>query len=155
MDIHYKIIEVNPNEHAIIVRYFTDFLSEEHLATNPEDPNRLPDGSPVRCRTDYNINIPIPAPEGDVLHEYILSKAPTHWFDILHKVGDPMVDTSMSAMINMLGVVQTKSVDYSAVAAFIPQQLPEPVIPDGEAGKMTDDDIQALLKKAAAGQAAG
>ena len=33
MDIHYKIIEVNPDEHSIVVRYFTDLMTEEMLAT--------------------------------------------------------------------------------------------------------------------------
>jgi hypothetical protein len=154
MDIHYKIIEVNPNEHAIVVRYFTDFLSEEDLATNPEDPNRLPDGSPVRCRTDYNINVPVPAPTGAQLEEFIISNAPVHWLEIVRQVRDPDIDTSLSELQNMIGVHNTRSVEVAPsqptyLAPFTPPAEPKEEI----AGVMTDDDIKELLAKAAAGKA--
>ena len=88
MDIHYKIVEVIPNEHSIIVRYFTDFMTEEMLNSMPDSPERREDGSPMRCRTDYNINLPVPAPAGEDLNKFILERAPLHWFDIHQSIQD-------------------------------------------------------------------
>ncbi|CAB4131431.1 hypothetical protein UFOVP132_83 [uncultured Caudovirales phage] len=153
MDIHYKIIEVHPNEHAIVVRYFSDALSEEMLATNPEDQNRRDDGSPVRCRTDYNINLPIPAPEGEELHKFLIRSAPVGWFDMQAKIFDPEIDTTLSH-INALVDQHVTITNDEIVTAF--QAGPAQsfsVSTEQIGGKMTDDDITALLKKAAAGQA--
>ena len=55
MDIKYKIVEVWPENLTFVIRYYTDFLTEEMLAV---DDNRRPDGTPVRCRTDVSHNIP-------------------------------------------------------------------------------------------------
>ena len=54
VNIKWKILEKNENEQAIIVRYWTDMVSQEDLRNASEN---LPDGTPVRCVTDYNINI--------------------------------------------------------------------------------------------------
>jgi hypothetical protein len=151
MDIHYKIIEVHPNEHSIVVRYYTDKLTEDKLATFPEAVDRRLDGSPIRCRTDYNINIPIPAPKDEKLEEFIMSKAPVYWLDMQEKIMDPDVDTTLSDFKDLVNVKKTISIDLTPP--------PEPVteIPNSEqpSGIMTDDDILELLEKAKQGKAAG
>lgn len=153
MDIHYKIIEVNPNEHSIVVRYFTDTLTEEKLTTDPDNKYRLDDGSPLRCRTDYFINLPVPAPTGEELEQFIMARAPVQWFDIHDKIIDPNVDTSLSGLQQLVGVKVTKSVNIQ------PAVVPPAVIETNTTGEdpnrqMTDDDILELLAKAKQGTAA-
>jgi hypothetical protein len=153
MDIHYKILEVNPNEHAIVVRYFSDVLSEEQLVINAEDPNRRDDGSPWRCRTDYNLNLPVPAPVGEELHKFIVMSAPIGWFDMQHKVVNPDIDTSLSHItelvdqhITITGEDIFKAFNVEVSTNELTGLYEEPT------GPMTEDDIVELLKKAAAGQ---
>jgi hypothetical protein len=152
MDIHYKILEVNPTEHAIVVRYFSDALGEEQLVVNPEDPNRRDDGSPWRCRTDYNLNLPVPAPTGEALHKFIVQSAPIGWFDMQHKVINPDIDTSLSHIVDLIDQPITMT-GKDIHEAFNNDTMATFYAPTEEAaGPMTEDDIVELLKKAAAGQ---
>ena len=89
MNIHYKIVELWPDDHLMVARYWTDVLTEEMLAG---DANRNSDGTPVRCRTDVAINIPIPVPTGKELDVFIKRNAPLGWLkmmeDVKSKYGD-------------------------------------------------------------------
>jgi len=51
---YYKIIEANEEDQSITVRYWTDVLSQEELRNST---GSYPNGSPLRCRSDYNLNI--------------------------------------------------------------------------------------------------
>jgi hypothetical protein len=152
MDIHYKIVEVNPNEHSIVVRYFTDTLTEEKLSVDPENKHTLEDGSPLRCRTDYFLNLPVPAPTGEALQRFIMERAPVMWFDIHDKINDPNVDTSLSELSSLIGVKNTINVNVS----FDPPVVNTDAATSGEDPnrQMTDDDILELLAKAKQGTAA-
>ena len=62
MNIKFKITHVAPNDNLIVVRYYTDLLTEESLGG----------------RTDFSINLPIPAPATQAeLAQFILSRAPS------------------------------------------------------------------------------
>jgi hypothetical protein len=74
MKLHYKIISVDEAEDCIVVRFYSDMMSEEELCVE-----RDREGKITRCRTDYNINLPIPAPQEERLHKFILTKAPDWW----------------------------------------------------------------------------
>lgn len=100
MKIHYKIIEVWSDDHLIVVRYWTDNITEEFLASGPE---KLEDGSPVRCRTDVALSIPIPAPNESELEEFLLNNAPSGFLKTLEDVQNPEVDTSMSSILALKG----------------------------------------------------
>ena len=69
MNIKYKIIEVWPDEHQIVVRYTTDLITEESVVLA-----RDADDNIVRCRTDVPITLPIPTPTGDALQPKKLIK---------------------------------------------------------------------------------
>jgi hypothetical protein len=98
MNLHYKIVEVWPQDHLIVARYWTDVLSEEFLAS---DSNRNEDGTPVRCRSDVSLTIPIPAPTGKELENLIVSQAPLEWLKTLEKVQAPDIDTTMSEILKL------------------------------------------------------
>lgn len=101
MKVKYRIIEKYPEEHSIVVRFFTETLSEEELAVDKNSGNviRRQDGTPARCRTDLNINIfQVPAPVGEELHNLILNNAPVAFFELQEKIKNPNIDTSLKSV---------------------------------------------------------
>ena len=135
MNINYKIVEVWPNDHLIVARFWTDVLSEEFLAS---DSNRKEDGTPVRCRSDVSITLPVPAPTGNDLQKLILMNAPIAWLKTLEDVQDPNVNTDMSAIENLVGLISTKS-------ATEIQKMINP----GISQQMSDEEISSLIAKIA------
>lgn len=112
MNIKYKIISIDPTDHSMVVRFYTDLITEESLSsllnangTATYDEN----GNIPRCRTDCNLNIwQIPPPTGQELEDYILSAAPVEWLALKEKILDPNVDTSMSSVTALIGVEKSK-----------------------------------------------
>ena len=103
--IKYKIIEINPESHCIVVRFFSDALSEMDLATD------ILDGNIRRCATDFNLELPVPTPTGADLHNYIVARAPVQFFAIREAVKDHSTDTSMAAIMDTLDVEVTVESD--------------------------------------------
>ena len=105
----YKIIEIDANQHSIVVRFYTDKITEVMLATD------VLNGVVRRCRTDYNIDLPLPPPQGAALEQYILRHGPSDWLAMQEAILDPNVNTSMSAITPLLGVET-----HAVLAAIIP-----------------------------------
>lgn len=97
--IKYKIIEVHPEHHSIVVRFYSDVITEGSLATQWSET-----GEVLRGRTDYNIDLPIPSPEGAALVAFISAHAPVEWLGVQEKLLDPVIDTSMGTLLPMVGV---------------------------------------------------
>jgi hypothetical protein len=135
MNIHYKIVEVWPNDHLIVVRYWTDLLSEKFLAS---DSNRKEDGTPVRCRSDVSLTLPVPVPTGATLEKIILSNAPIAWLQTLENVQNPDVNTDMSAVENLVDVVTSKSSDEI-----------KKIIDPNQTQQLSDAEISSLIAKIA------
>ena len=107
MEVKYRIIDVDPNQHSIVVRYYTNVLSEDSLATSFNTDGSIargPDGSPLRCQTDYNINIwkTETPPTVDDIKKIANDSAPYDWFKLKHDILDPNVDTSLSVVSSLL-----------------------------------------------------
>lgn len=128
MNLHYKIVEVWPQDHLVVIRYWTDALSEEFLASNDI---RKEDGTPERCRSDVSVTLPIPLPTGKELEDLLISYAPLEWLKTLEKVQAPEIDTSMEEVLKVKGVVNT--VDMASR--------------ENPFGDLTDDDIQSMIDK--------
>lgn len=96
--IKYKIIEVNQADHSIVVRYYTDTITEELLAVD------VLDGVVRRARTDYSIDLPIPTPTGEVLEAIIMAVAPVKWLTERELLADTANPVSMDSVIALLGV---------------------------------------------------
>jgi len=106
MQIKYKIIGCSEEERSIIVRFYSDVITEEELANRDDDGEiiRHSDGSIKNCRTDYNINLfQVPAPTGNDLEVFIARHAPKDWLEMLGKVKDPAIDTTLSTIKDMVG----------------------------------------------------
>lgn len=135
MKVYYRILEVNENEHSFVVRYYTDKLTENILATDLNidgSIRRTKEGYPTRCRTDYNIaffehNVPT---EEDIKKK-IDQSAPIEWFKLKENILDPNVETSLSSL---------KS---------IPQvgEVSEPVKLVSSAKILSDEEIDNLLSE--------
>jgi len=107
MEVKYKIIDVDPSQHSIVVRYYTDLLSEDSLATSFNSDGsiaRRSDGSPQRCQTDYNFNLwqTNPPLTTDDIKKIANDGAPYDWFKLKHDILDPDVDTSLSEVSSLI-----------------------------------------------------
>ena len=132
MNIHYKIVEVWPDDHLIVARYWTDIITENFLASNDQ---RSEDGTPLRCRTDISLNVPIPAPSAEELDKFILFNAPLAFLKTLEDVKDPDVDTSMDHILALKGKKFTKE-NAESMLKFnngIPKE------------ELTEEEIQKLI----------
>lgn len=129
MNLHYKIVEIWPQDHLVVVRYWTDVLSEEFLAS---DDSRKDDGTPWRCRSDVSITLPVPAPEGADLEKFLVSFAPLDWLKTLEKVQAPDIDTSMS------NIMKLKDATFTADTSKINADFDT---------TMTDEQIQEMIDK--------
>lgn len=99
--IKYKIIEVNPVEHSIVVRFYSDVITETMLAIQSDDA-----GNVLRARTDYSIDLPIPAPTGVELDQLISLCAPTVWLKAQEDILNPNINTSMNSILPLVGTVK-------------------------------------------------
>ena len=118
ISIKYKVIELVPEEHSITVRFFTDSVTEDMLATEFDYEGnivRRSDGSPSRCRTDYFINImKTPTPSIDEIKEIIKLNAPAEWLYMQEQILNPEVDTSLTdlePLLNTTDIVVKEIID--------------------------------------------
>lgn len=118
MEINYEIIEKYPQENQIVVRVWSDEVSEEELRGEPE--NR-PDGRPVRCRTDMALDLPIPTPSGQALHDFIMVRINIDWLAAKGKIkaSDPDIDFSK---VDLESGIKT-------VSEQVVKDLQKPVLP--------------------------
>src|SRR3954469_23233130 len=100
MQINYRVLLVDETESTMIVRYWTDELSEKELSVDPEETS----DTPAQCRTDYNLSVSDHSMSEEALHEFILSCAPVGWFEVKHKIKDPNVDTSLPEAKKLVGI---------------------------------------------------
>lgn len=128
MNLHYKIVEVWPQDHLVVIRYWTDVLSEELLASNDI---RKEDGTPERCRSDVSVTLPIPAPEGAELEKLLISYAPLEWLKTMEKIQAPEIDTSMD------GIMKLKDASFTVDISKLETQF----------DTMTDEQIQEMIDK--------
>lgn len=88
--IKYRIVEINKNDHCIVVRYYTDLFTEDYLANFfNEDGSiqRTQAGYPVRCRTDFSLSIAhIPKPTKEQILEIVNTAAPRQMFKTMEGV---------------------------------------------------------------------
>ena len=115
MNIHYRIVKVDPAAHGIVVRYFTDKVTEMDLANslNPDGSVILnADGYPLSTRTDVMMSIyDTPAPSNEELEKRIMLNAPVDWLKLQEDIKDPNVDTKLSNARNLTGDEKAVTLD--------------------------------------------
>jgi len=147
MAVKFRILDKDVNQHSIVVRYYTDILSEDSLATSfvvDSDGNTIidrgPDGTPKRCQTDYSINIwdvsaTQPGANTDIIFQQINDSAPYDWFDLKEQIVDANVDTDMFVVDSLIGQVRE---------AVRPIRL-EPIIANANAN-ISESEIEQLIQ---------
>ena len=138
---YYKIIEANEDDQSITVRYWTDFLSEEELAA---DNNRNPDGTPVRCRTDYNYNLWDNKKTTEEIEEMIVSGFPREWFLLKYAVKTPDIDHTTTG--RMKGVASLLNKTHERESQKI-KQVDIPTL-DTPVSILTQDNINEFIENA-------
>lgn len=143
IEVKYKIIETHPDQHSIVVRYFTDVYDEDYLATSfslDEKGNKIidrnDDGSPIRCSTDVNINIwQTPTPNVGEIKKIASSYAPRERFKLQMAIDDANTDTSLEGTKVILNQV------------FVADPPPKPVVLSEKlnAVEMTENEIDQLI----------
>lgn len=111
MNIKFRILDTHPEEHSISIRYYTDIVNEDYLATSKNNDGsiiRTPEGYPIRCRTDYNLNIfETPSPSKEDILNNIYRAAPRDWLKMHEDILNPNTDTSLNVLNDIKKVEQS------------------------------------------------
>lgn len=109
INLKYRLLRADSNEHSIVVRYFTDIITEDMLATEFDHNGaimRTEGGWPTRTRTDYNINIwQVPSPSQEEIEKVIQGAAPADWLYLQEMILNPTIDTSLANVVNLVDTV--------------------------------------------------
>lgn len=105
-DIKYKIIEIDEQNQLMVVRYWTDWLTEEELAV---DSNKRTDGTPVRCRTDYSINIWDHMKTEEDIENVLTNNIPVDWFKLQYVIRAPDIDHTINGRLSHIKKIQNLS----------------------------------------------
>lgn len=84
--IKYKILSIDTTQLSIVVRYYTDIITEVMLATDTLE------GVIRSCRTDLSIDLPIPVPTGAMLDDFIIQFAPVDWILKMETLANTGID---------------------------------------------------------------
>jgi galactose-1-phosphate uridylyltransferase len=107
MKINYRIISVDEMQHSMVVRYWTDIVTEEMLAAEFEQNGKIRTtryGYPIKCASDYNLMFyDKPMPTKEELEHFIIHSAPTTWLKHKEDVLDPSIKKDLSVVKEMLG----------------------------------------------------
>lgn len=107
MDVKYKVVEVWPDNHTMVVRYYTDSVTEEMLKSSDA---KKENGDYVRCRTDVSIDVPIPEPSPAEIEKLILKNAPIAFLERQEAIWNPNVNTAMVSTASMQNVEVNKTI---------------------------------------------
>lgn len=108
INIRYRVLSVNEEEQSMLVRYSTDFLSEQDLTTGE---GNAEDNTPLRCITDYNLSIWDGIETEEALDKFITSAAPIAVFKLKHKIMDSNVDHTINGRLSMVKSLLNKTVE--------------------------------------------
>lgn len=115
MNIGYRIVKVDSSEHGILVRYFTDKVTEMDLATSFNEDGTVKlhaDGYPLSTRTDMFMTIyETPTPPYSKIINDIKIRAPVDWLKIQEDIKDKKVDTTLIELKEHVGESSTFTTD--------------------------------------------
>lgn len=130
MSINYKILEIDESNRTMIVRYWTETISQEELRSSEESKE---DGTPVRCRSDISINIPIPEPTAEELHKILMRNAPDIGLQTLEKMKTNDPETTLVVIPDLINQTFTKTYEeITDTRKPVPSPLPSIATPTAE-----------------------
>jgi hypothetical protein len=140
MDIKYRILSVDEKEHSFVVRYYTDILTENSLTAFYNDDGSIKcgeDGTPDRCRSDYNLTMFDVYASHEDIERQIKMSAPAQWFAMLEHMQQNESTTALNILKEKLNKEHT----------FTHEPPPTYVPPIAKNDELTDDEVEALLRK--------
>lgn len=106
MKINYRVLHVDEKQHSMVVRYWTDTISEDMLATEFEPNGKIRKtkyGYPTRCVTDYSLTFYDNLyPTDEEVSHYIMHNAPVNWLKLKEEVLDPNIKTDLESARKLL-----------------------------------------------------
>jgi len=115
MDVKFRILSKDEENHSIVVRYFTDILTEEILANSFDAAGNIiydPRGYPRSTRADYNYNLySYNTPTEKQIIDFVKDKTPWMWLQTQENIINPNVNTSLSGVNNLLYTEQSYTFD--------------------------------------------
>lgn len=107
MKIHYRLLQIDKKEHSIVVRYYTDLITEEKLANefNEDGTIKMSENGnyPSKCRTDCNLNIfETPSPSKEDIIKIIEQSAPITWLHMQEQILNENIDTNLESIEDIL-----------------------------------------------------
>jgi len=115
MNIQYRIIKIDPESHGVVIRYFTDKLTEMDLASSFNEDGSVKlnaDGYPVATRTDVLMTLyDTPTPSTEDVEKRIMINAPVDWLKIHEEIKDPNIDTKMRNLRDLVGDTKAFTVE--------------------------------------------
>ncbi len=115
MNLGYRIVKADAAEHGILVRYFTDKVTEIDLATSFNDDGSVKvnaDGYPLSTRTDMFMSIyETPAPSYEQIKKDIILRAPLDWLKLQEDIKNKAVDTKLTELKDHVGEAGTFTTD--------------------------------------------
>lgn len=121
--IKYKIVEVDDANNSIVVRFYTDKITEASLAAQWGASGEI-----LRCRTDYSIDLPLPPPTGAELENLILGAAPEEWLAM--QEAKLSLGSTLDALVGKVGL--------EVVTGQIPPLSPTDALAAAKASKVAD-----------------
>ena len=107
MNLGYRIVKADSSEHGILVRYWTDKVTEMDLATSFNEDGTVrvnADGYPLSTRTDVFMSIyETPAPSYEQIVKDIILRAPIDWLKLQESIVDVNVDTKLAELKEHVG----------------------------------------------------
>lgn len=108
MFIKYRILKRNESDNTLEIRYFTDVVTEDMLASFFDSEGniiRTQDGYPERCRTDVCVNIEIPNPTEEDIHTLAKNNALSQWLKLKEDIVLKKVVIESKYVNKMIGKV--------------------------------------------------
>ena len=144
-DIKFKIISKHPEQHSVVVRYFTDLLTEDMLATSFHANgmiSRNASGSPLQCQTDYNLTVWNVGANTQAILKIANDSAPVGWLKLQEQIRTaPSSETSMAQVDALIGT------EHNYVSPIVQTSNNENVvIPE----LITEDDIETFIQNMSA-----
>jgi hypothetical protein len=108
MKINYRVLSYNEKDHSMLIRYWTDVLSEDDLALMFDEYGKIiynANGYPVRARTDINVTFyDNPNPSNEDIINKIKSSGPIGWLELMEKNKLANTEYALSNVANFVGI---------------------------------------------------
>lgn len=146
MDIQYRIIKKDLINRQIVVRFFTNLVTEIYLAAELGTdglPINLVDGKPSRCRTDYMITFPLRVLTQTEETTLIMSSCPWKWFEDEERIIQSR--TSEDAEISAISTAISSMSDDVGVLTFQGTTATTPETIKADKLKRIDADFGMLM----------